>query len=226
MISRLAILLEEPGNHAVEFRRQLRIAMTDRRGIFGEQLLEDDWRRGTVERPCTCRELIEHDAERPEIRPGIDVFTAGLLWRHVCRGAERDPGFGVNLRPRDVRGARRQRCHHGKAEVENFDLSFLRHEHVRRLEIAMDDARRVRRGQAVRDLDGEVEQPADVVRRLNRRAIHALHYEVRRPHVVELTDIRMIQGGDGARFALEAFRELGSGCLIATRRSRRVSRAV
>ena len=77
----------------------------------------------------------------------------------------------------------------------------------------MDDARRVRRGQAVRDLDGEVEQPADVVRRLNRRAIHALHYEVRRPHVVELTDIRMIQGCDGARFALEAFRELGSGCL-------------
>ena len=36
--------------------------------------------------------------------------------------------------------------------------------------VAMDDARCVRGSQAVRDLDGEVQQAPDVVRWLNRRA--------------------------------------------------------
>ena len=49
----------------------------------------------------------------------------------------------------------RQFC---QTEIQNLGLAAIRHEDIRRLDVAMDDALRVRRIQRVSDLDGEVEQ--------------------------------------------------------------------
>ena len=43
---------------------------------------------------------------------------------------------------------------------------------------------------------------------VDRLAFDVLHHQVVRADVVELADVGMIQGGDGAGFALEAFAEL------------------
>jgi hypothetical protein len=38
-------------------------------------------------------------------------------------------------------------------------------------------------------------------------SFNQLHHQVIRPHVVDLADVRMIEGGDGARLAFEALSE-------------------
>ena len=73
----------------------------------------------------------------------------------------------------------------------------------------MDDAGGVRRGHAGGDLHGEIEDLADALDRRQRAPVEELHDQIIRPDVEQLADGRVIERGDGARFALEPIAERG-----------------
>ena len=77
----------------------------------------------------------------------------------------------------------------------------------------MDQAGGVRGGEAVGDLDGQVEELARGIDWRDRRALNKFHYQVIRPDVVELADVGMIEGSDCAGFAVETVGEDGGGGL-------------
>jgi hypothetical protein len=96
---------------------------------------------------------------------------------------------------------------------------------VRWLDVAMNDAHRVCSGKAIGNLCRQFQQLADIGDWPDRCALDELHHQVVRADVVQLADVRVVQGRDCASLTLEALRELALETLIATRRSRRVSRA-
>ncbi len=100
-------------------------------------------------------ERVEERANREQIRAPVDAIDAavGLLGRHVRWRAEREAERLVALVPRAFFARH--------AEVEQLDRAAPRHEDVRGLEIAMDDADRVTRGEAIEDALGDVERLRD-----------------------------------------------------------------
>ena len=84
----------------------------------------------------------------------------------------------------------------------------LGHQDVGRLQIAVDDAFAVRGIQRIGNLDGVLQRLIERQRPFERLALDVLHHQVVRADVVELADVGMIQRGDRARLALEAFAEL------------------
>ena len=95
-----------------------------------------------------------------------------------------------------------------EAEVEDFDLAVGGDNHVRGLEVAVHDAPRVRGGETVAQLDGDMEdaierqRPAQETRR-ERLPRHIFHDDVRDAigleHVVDACDVRVVErGGRGA----------------------------
>src|ERR1700682_5513511 len=66
----------------------------------------------------------------------------------------------------------------------------------------------VRGIQGIQDLSGAFYDSLQRQRALQRRALDVFHHQVIRADVVYLADVGMIQGGDGLRFAREAFAEL------------------
>src|SRR6185503_15120205 len=90
-------------------------------------------------------ELVEDDADSPEIAASIDLLAPPLLGRHV-RPRARDCSLVGQL---GAPGERRLRGYDhrdfmslealGNTEIEHHDLARVRHEDVGRLEIAVDD---------------------------------------------------------------------------------------
>ena len=62
--------------------------------------------------------------------------------------------------------------------------------------------------QSVTHLHRNIQQLARGVDRSNRRAFHVFHDEVVRTYVIQLADVWMVQGRDGARLPIESIREL------------------
>ena len=94
-------------------------------------------------RPRAGRELVQHHAEREQIGARVDVAPGELLGRHVARRADHRADL------RDARHRRRAR----DAEVGDHDATVAAlDQHVVGLEIAVDDARRVRRREPRADL--------------------------------------------------------------------------
>ena len=156
----------------------------------------------------------------------IARLAAHLLGRHVADRAEHGAGLGVPLDR--GRCGRVLACEHERlpreAEVEDLHLAVARHEHVLRLQIAVDDASAVSSGQAARNLDGVLDGlaqrhgrmrrwerigPRHVVQLLAQRlAVEQLHDGVRGPtlaaEVEDRKNVGMRQRRDGFRLALEA----------------------
>src|SRR5712692_4247988 len=99
-----------------------------------------------------------------------------------------------------------------QAEVENFDLAALSDKDVRRLDVAVNDALRMGGVQSVGDLDAPIEHEfggqrlaGDTV--VQRCAFEEFHDEeglaVAFANVVNGADVRMIQRGSRAGFALQ-----------------------
>jgi hypothetical protein len=112
---------------------------------------------------------------------------------------------------------------------------------VRGLDVAMDDAFRVRGCQAIADFAGERQKGsqrhgAAIEQMLEGCTFQILHGDEGTPgvfaHVVDGANLGMIQRGSGACFAIEALKREGIGGgvegrnLSATKRSRRVSCAL
>ena len=57
-------------------------------GILGDDGGDDVGDVVAVERARACQHLVEHAAERPDVRALVDGAPARLFGRHVRRGAE------------------------------------------------------------------------------------------------------------------------------------------
>ena len=71
----------------------------------------------------------------------------------------------------------------------------------------MNNSGAMRGGHALPDLHCEIEQLARAVGWRQGRAFYKFHHEVVRPDIVQVADVRMIQGRNRPCLALEAFRK-------------------
>ena len=189
------------------------------------RLVPQDGRNGVAdrlpkERPLAREQLIENRPEREKVASVIDENPSKLLGRHIAHRPHHHPGLRV---PHDSRRARRIGRGDGldslrHAEVEDLDVAVLRHEHVLRLQVAMDHALLVRRGKAVDDLERVVERlPLKDWSRIELLAqglaLEKLHDRIGdalvSSEVVNRENVRMRKRRDRLRFALEPRQRVG-----------------
>jgi hypothetical protein len=164
------------------------------------------------ERPLRRQALVEHTPERPHVDAPVDRLAARLLRRHIRRRAEQSPRLrrqhAVRRRVPVAFIARRLR----EPEVEHLHPSVRRHAHVRRLQIAVDHTRFVRRFEPLRNLSRDIQclahrqrpAPKSLLQRLPRHQLQ--HEEVQTSVLIDaedLRDVRMIQCRERARLPLE-----------------------
>jgi hypothetical protein len=192
--------------------------------------VEDHGRGRARERGPTRGHLVEHDAEREEIRPRVQRLSPGLLGGHVGHRSDCGPRAREVLLGRARRhfGARLDRAHRlagaglhlREAEVQDHGLPPPGHEDVRRLDVAVDDPLGVGGVESVGELDAEIEQR--VVLRGSRRdavpeglALEPLHADeglaLVLADVVDGADVRVVEGGSGPGLALESLPGLAVG---------------
>ena len=116
------------------------------------------------------RHFVEHDAQREQVRPRVQLLAPGLFGRHVqgrAHGAARARQVmlveAVRLRRREGRAGRfgnvaqHQRSLR-QAEIQDLRGPAVHEEDVRGLDVAVHDSLRVRRIQAVGDLDADLQE--------------------------------------------------------------------
>ena len=143
------------------------------------------------------QQLVQHGAEAEDIRSHVGGFTLRLLGRHVRRSAKHRAGN----RPRRIVGSLGQNLR--ESEVEQLRAA-RRHHDVGRLEVAVQDALRVRGVQRVGHLRGDLQHLTQRHRTVQRRPVDVFHDEIPGPDVVKHADVRVVQRGDGASLLLEA----------------------
>ena len=201
--------------HPVEDRRQARGDLGAALGDVGQVLADVLHRHGdlvlAVEGDVAREHLVEHDAERVDVRLAVDVVAERLLGRDVVRGAEHA-----------ALGGQAAVVHRaGDAEVGDLGRALLVDEDVLRLDVAVDDAAPVRGAERAGDLDRvgdrlvdrQAPEPADPV--LERLALDVLEDDVGAPvllaRVDHADDVRVRELRDGARLAAEALELVGLG---------------
>ena len=156
-----------------------------------------EW-RVTTERMPSCGHFEEDQARREDVAGGCSGMAQTLLGRHVaqCSGGAgaslRDSGGGVDDETR-------------QSEIEHFDIAVGANRDVLGLDIAMNDAVGMRRGETFEQLDGvEVRICGRDWLTKNfaqRSSFHKLHHQdgpaIRFQHLVDRYDVGMIQRGGG-----------------------------
>ena len=180
-----------------------------RRGRRLGDVLERDADRGLgVEGNPAGEHLVEHDADRVQVRAGVDGVALSLLGREVLGGAHDRAGLGHVRRA----GA-------GDAEVRDLGMTRVVDDHVVRLQIAVDHPTAVREPRRLEDLDGDIDRAQRVQRRLladqllERAPRQVLHGDVvgvvERPAVIDADDVGVLEAGRGLGLAAEALDEVG-----------------
>ena len=155
----------EIGRHAGETARRRRVGVLD--GV--EHLLAVLAR----ERQPAGQHLVEHDAERPDVRAMVEGGAARLLRRHVGRRSERR----ARVRQPHVLDL-------GEPEVEHLDALVGRHHQVGGLHVAVHDAGLVGAREALGGLQRELDRlahrdrPAAGEPRRDRLALVVRHHDV------------------------------------------------
>ncbi len=180
----------------------------------------------SLKRAAQGGHLVKHRAETEQVAARIEIIAARLFGRHINDGADRHSGIcrhfntsGRNI-PGDSGGigSWQRGGGLGQAEVENFHVAALREENVSRLDVPMDDSFGVRGIKSVRNLNRNVEQLVDGQRAFEnalgqRLALEQLHDDevpaLVLGNLMDGANVRMIQSGSGARFALEPLEGLG-----------------
>ena len=146
------ILREQPLNDPSQRRghgrgQRFRVFANDGRHDFG--------RAGALKDALARGELIQNQAERKLVRLGIEIRVSARLFRaHIGDRAHGGSGVG------DARHERVSLAGHGlrQTEVENFDAPLAREQNVVGLQVAVDNACRVRGCQSIAQLHRNVEQ--------------------------------------------------------------------
>ena len=160
-VAPLRLLRQSPGDHRVERRRQLRPLFVERRGFRLEVREDDRQLRVAPKRRLPDEALVEHAAERVDVRPAVDVVPGDLLGREIVDRAEqvavvRDLGVGDPLRDAEV----------GQVDVVGaVRASAGVEQHVGRLHVAMDEAARVRGIERARHLRDDAQSRPSASRR-------------------------------------------------------------
>ncbi|MCO5167000.1 MAG: hypothetical protein M9894_11605 [Planctomycetes bacterium] len=203
--------VERGQHHAVRVGREPRAEARRRRRVAPGDCGQERDERVALERATPREQLVEHDAEREHVRrrPGPAALLE-LLGRHV-------PG-----RPDDRarRGHARLLVVAGHAEVgQDRRVVGRAQEHVGRLQVAVDDPRRVDVRQGPRHVAADAQGASDVERAARRRRLEvAAGHEVqdhvgqvaRRVERVHAHDARVrLEARQAARLAREALGAVG-----------------
>ena len=176
-------------------------------------------RGGAVERRTTRNHLVEQDAEAPEVAARVDLEAAGLLRRHVARRAHHHPGVRAKVQPDPVRRPFR-RGELGEPEVEDLHVAVRAHHDVVRLDVAMDEAARMRGRERTGDLDADVDglarrQRPPLQPLAERLALDELGHHVgpavQFAEVVDDQNMRVVQAGRRTRFLMKAAQPVAVG---------------
>ena len=171
-------------------------------------VLEGDGHRALAgERHPPGEHLVEHHADRVDVRGGIHVLPLRLLRREVLGGAHDRPGLG------HLRGTGT-----GDAEVRDLQRVIGRDDHVVGLEVAVHHAPAVREPGGAQDLDPERDRPLLRQRRLGAQQIperaprQVLHDDVVGvvvlAAVVDADHVGVLEPRRGRGLAPEALHEL------------------
>ena len=164
--------------HAAEQRREVGVDAGDRLGLAARRLLEALAELAAAPRRGAGEQLLQQDAERVDVARRRRLLALRLLGAHVVDGAgdaadgERQRGAGAGgaadadggafaggrhrHRPLQL-GLRLLLVTVGDAEVEDLGLPLGGEDDVLGLEVAVDDAEAVRRGDGRQQLLGELE---------------------------------------------------------------------
>ena len=164
-----------------------------------------------AERPVAGQQFVEHDAERKDVAARIERLPRPLLGRHVGDGADDDalPRALHRRRVRRVAGLIQLR----ETEVGELGVAALGDQNVFRLDVAMQDARRMRDGQTVGHADQELHDlpprpPALSGPILQRAAVHVLDDQILTTvfgaGFEHRQDVWMVERRGGLRLLLEA----------------------
>ena len=183
--------------------------------IGGQASLNDAGKRGAylpgservalMRRADARQQFVEDDAEAEDIGGNVECLARRLFWRHVAWRTENGASDGVCHRVREivrVVAARPQQF--GQAEIYELDRPIACDQDVGGLQVAVQDPSIVSGLQCARDLDRLADRFGLRDRTAQRHAVDVLEHEIARPDVVQLTDVRMVQGRDGPRFVFES----------------------
>ena len=193
-------------------------SLSTRRRVVAQDRRQERRHGLALERAAAREHLVEHRAEREDVGARVDGLAARLLRRHVGGRAEHDSGpRGAISRQRGGRPGARGAGHRRQlreAEVEHLDLARRREHDVGRLDVAVDDPRRVRGRERARDVHRVAQRLVHRQRPLReqaveRAALHVLHRDAVRAvgrlvDVVDGDDVRVIERRGGAGLADEA----------------------
>ena len=192
---------------------------------WGVELLLRRVARAIEKRPPPGERLVHHDADRIEVGRGRRLFGEELLRRHVHERPD-DPLARFDQAMSARRGT----------EVEQFDETAARHEHVGRLHVPMHRASRVQRGKRFDDLKergakaSRIDAAAGAHVREPISAFHELHREEPRPvlleQLVEADEVRVREILDGAKFALQGNDRVGFMNAHGLQRQTRIALAI
>jgi hypothetical protein len=150
--------------------------------------------------------FVQRDPECEEVASLIDRLALDLLRRHVGNGSEDRAAIGRGRREARINPTRRRQPAR-KAEVEHLDVAIGPHHDVVRLQVAVDDAAPMGRGERRQDLTRDAKAARQWQRALQalpqRRAGDQLHDQIVVADVVQRADVRMIQRGDRPRLVHE-----------------------
>ncbi len=153
------------------------------------------------------KQLVRDHADRVQVRLQSDIRAHELFGRHVVRRAEHVADLG-ELRGLDARDA----------EIADLDPAVVVDQDVGRLDVAMDNACRMRVAESVEQLADDLADFAHFVADFllqvlgERLAVDELHHDVRDflvfAEVVNLDDMRMHEPADRLRLVAEALHDV------------------
>jgi hypothetical protein len=189
-------------------------------GLFG-QYSGERVGDGVGGEELTAREhLVHDDAEGPNVGAFVHDLATSVLRAHVGGGAKDHTGtrhgHTEGRRVFGLEGGGFGGMAFRQSEIEDFDGTVRGDFDVSGLEVAVDDAAFVGGLESLGDLAGDGEGFVKGERALpdvlgEGGAFDEFHDQVIGADVVDRADVRMVEGGDGAGFALESFVEFFFG---------------
>lgn len=198
-------LCELPRDAVSPGREQRRVLVQDGVG--------DCLRMLPPKRKLSRNHLVEHHAQRPDVRPQVHGLGGCLLRRHVGNRAQSGPGAGKSVLAHKLR----------ETEVDDLD-SFARGDHeIGRLDVSMHDLVSMGLEQALgylsRDGDGSLDRERTASDVLLQGLPVVVRHRDEHPAVLGLVDlvnradVRMVERRGGFGFEQEAFAPLDRASL-------------